>query len=123
MSEWRTSHCSSPHRIYIVGIGDIDLDHIGLAVLIEEGLGLLKRHEDEGVVEGRHANLENRRNRIALHARRDAERRLRAMGRDDRDLVTGPQAQMLGKLGADRHALAGIKAVERALDDMPLDSR
>ena len=29
---------------------------------------------------------------------------------------------MFGKLGADRHALAGIKAVERALDDVPLDS-
>ena len=30
---------------------------------------------------------------------------------------------MLGELGADRHALAGVEAVERALDDMALDAR
>ena len=52
---------------------------------------------------------------IGLDARRDAERRLRAVRRDQRDLVADPQAQMLGELGADRDALPGVEAVERAL--------
>ena len=30
---------------------------------------------------------------------------------------------MFGKLGADRHALAGVKPVERALNDVALDTR
>ena len=50
---------------------------------------------------------------IGFHARRDAERRLRAARRDQRDLVADAQAQMLGELGADRHALARVEAVER----------
>ena len=67
---------ASPHRVHVVGIGDIDLDDVGLAVVVEEGLRLGERHEDEGVVEGRHADLEDRGDRIGLHPRRDAERRL-----------------------------------------------
>ena len=39
-------------------------------------------------------------------ARRDAERGLRAVGGEERDLVAGAQAQVLGELGADGDALA-----------------
>ncbi len=52
---------------------------------------------------------------IALHPRRDAERRLRAVRRDQGDLVADAQAQMLGEPRADRDALPGVEAVERAL--------
>ena len=59
---------------------------------------------------------------IGLDARRDAERRLRAARRDQRDLVADAQAQVLGEPRADRHALPGVEAVERALGDMALDA-
>ena len=52
---------------------------------------------------------------IALDPRRDAERRLRAARRDQRELVAEPQAQMLGEPRADRDALPGVEAVERCL--------
>ena len=42
---------------------------------------------------------------IGLDARRDAERRLGAVRRDDRDLIADPHAEPLGELRADRDAL------------------
>ncbi len=48
------------HRVDLVGVVDIDLDDVGLAVEIEIVLRLGERHEDEGAVEGRHADLEDR---------------------------------------------------------------
>ncbi len=113
----------APHRVHIVGIGDKDFDDAGFAVLVEERLRLGERHEDEGVVESRHADLENGRDSVGLHARRDAERGLSAVRRDDCHLVADPQAQVLRELGADRDAPPRIETVERALNYVAGDAR
>ena len=92
-------------------------------LVLKKLLGLRQRQEHEGAVEGRHADLEDRADLIGLHARRDAERRLRAVRGDQRDLVADAQRQPLGELGADRRLAGRVEAVERALEQVLPDAR
>ncbi len=75
---------------------------------VEEALRLGERHIDEARVELRHADLEHRHDGIALDARRDAERRLRALGRGQRQRVAGTDEELLGQPPPDGDA-AGLR--------------
>ena len=89
-----------------VGIVEIDLDQLHVVLAVEVVLRLGQRHEDEGGVELRHADLEDRLHRIALDARRGAEGRRGAARRDEREGVAGLQRQGFGEAPADGDALA-----------------
>src|SRR5579872_3387554 len=111
------------HLVHMIGIVDKDLDDIRLSVEVEKGLGLWKRHEDECIVELKHADLENRDDRIGLDARRDAKGSLRAARRDDCDAVADAQAQMLSKAHADRYALGVVESIKRTEGNVAADAR
>ena len=59
--------------------------------------------------------------RVGLHARRDAERRHVAFGRDELDLVADAEAEVLGHARADQHAVAGGERDEIAALDVVRD--
>ncbi len=67
-----------------IGIVDVDLDRPHLAFGVEKELRLLQRQVDDGGIVFAHADLEDRRHRIGLDARRCAERRDVAFRIDDR---------------------------------------
>ncbi len=101
-----------------VGIVGIDLDRGDVAGAVEIGLRLRQRHEHEGGVVFRHADLEHRRDLVDLDARRGAHRRHRAARRDQRDVVAGAQRELIGEPAPDRDALPFVEAFERALLDV-----
>ena len=110
-------------RIDAVGIVDENLDRLRAAFHVEIELRLGERHEDDRGVELRHADLEDRDDRIGLHARRRANRRDVAVGRYQRDQVAENQAETVGHALADRHAFAGVEADDRSLLDIAGDDR
>ena len=101
-----------------VGIVGVDLDRGHVAGAVEIGLRLGQRHEHEGGVVFRHADLEHRGDLVGLDARRRAHRRHRAARRHQRDVVAGAQRQLIGQPAADHHALTLVEALERALLDV-----
>ena len=110
------------HRLAVavdaVGIVGIDLDRGDVAGAVEIGLRLLQRHEHEGVVVFRHADLEHRGDLVDLDARRGAHRRHRAARRHQRDVVARVQRELIGEPAADGDALPIVEAAERALLDV-----
>ena len=96
----------------LVGIVGIDLDRGDVARAVEIGLRLLQRHEHEGRVVFRHADLEHGRDLVGLDARRRAHRRDRAARRDQRDVVAGAQRELVGEPPADRDALPVVEAFQ-----------
>ena len=104
--------------IDLVRIVGIDLDRGDVVGAIEIGLRLGQRHEHEGGVVFRHADLEHRRDLVGLDARRRAHRRHGAARRDQRHAVAGAQRELIGEPPADHHALPLVEAFERALLDV-----
>ncbi|OYW31770.1 MAG: hypothetical protein B7Z45_10090, partial [Azorhizobium sp. 12-66-6] len=102
---------------HIVGIVDIDLDGIHVAGAVEIGLRLCARHEHERAVIFGHADLEHRRNLVDLDARRRSHGRHGPPRGHQRDVVAGPQRQLIGEPLADGDPLPGIKPLQRALAD------
>ncbi len=102
----------------LVGIGGEHLDRGHVIVAVEIGLRLRQRHEHEGRVIFRHADLEHRGDLVGLDARRRAHRGHRALRRDQRDAVAGMQRQLIGEPAADGDALPLVEALERALLDV-----
>ena len=78
IGRWAASVTSLPELRDLVGIVGVDLDRGDVAVAVEIGLRLGQRHEHEGGVVFRHADLEHRRDLVDLDARRGAHRRHRA---------------------------------------------
>ena len=68
-------------RVDLVGIVGVDLDRGDVAGAVEIGLRLGERHEHEGGVVFRHADLEHGGDLVGLDARRRAHRRHRAARR------------------------------------------
>ena len=90
--------------------------------LLKNALRFGERHVDEARIELRHADLEDRGHGIALDARGDAERGLRPLGREHRDLVADAQRQRFGEALADREPAGRIEIVERPLHDVAFDA-
>ena len=107
--------------VYPVGIVEIDLDELDVVLAVEVVLRLGQRHEDEGGIEFRHADLEDRLHRITLHPRRRAEGRRRAARRDEREGVAGLQRESVGKAAPDGDALPVLELVEGALPQVAGD--
>ena len=112
---WRSAAALDrrPQRSDVVGIVEVDLDRARLVVEVEIGLRLGERHEDEGRIVFRHADLEDRHHRIGLDPRRHAERRDVAARRDQREAVADGEAEGGGKPRADGDA-AGLRETRRA---------
>ena len=109
--------------VHIVGIVGIDLDRRHIAVLVEIGLALGQRHEDEGAVIFGHADLEHRRNLVDLDARGRAHGRDGAARGDQSEVVTRLQRELVGEPLADGNAGAPVEAIQRALLDVGADGR
>jgi len=71
----------------------------------------------------RHADLEHRRDTISLYPRRRTHRGHGAARGNERDVVGGPQRQLIGEAASDGDALPVVEAVERALLDLAADRR
>jgi hypothetical protein len=108
-------------RLGLVGIGDLDLHIVDRGVAAEEQLGLGQRHVDEALVELAHADAEDAADRVVLLARRGAERRGRAGGRDQGDGVADRQAEVAGHAVADQHDVAAVLALAEAGQRAALD--
>ena len=109
-------------RVDVVGIVDEDLDRLRAAFHVEVELRLGERHEDDGGVELRHADLEDGDDRIGLDARRRAERRHVAVRRDQRDHVAEHEAEIVRPCaGRWRRLRRLVEADERALLDVAGD--
>ena len=82
---------------------------------IEISLRFVERHEDEGLVVQRHADIERAGDAVGLDARRDTERRDVAARRDQRDLHAGDEPHLLGQPRADDDAVPAVVMLERAV--------
>ena len=69
----------------------------------------------------RHADREDARHLVGFHPRRNAERRHIALRRDELDLVTHTDAEVLRHARSDEHAVAGRKGHEVAALDVVRD--
>ena len=105
-----------------LGIVDEGLDDRDLVVLVEKRLRLRQRHIDEEIVEFRHADLEDRDDRIALDARRDAEGRLGAFGDQETDLVADAHAERVGEALTDGDAASLVEAARAPLAQIAGDA-
>ena len=110
-----------PEARDLVGIVGVDLDRGDVAGAVEIGLRLGQRHEHEGGVVFRHADLEHGGDLVGLDARRRAHRRHRAARRHQRDAVAGAQRELVGEPPADHDALPLVEAFQRALLDVAGD--
>ena len=106
-----------------VRILGIDLDRGDVTGAVEIGLCLRQRHEHEGGVVFRHADLEHRGDLVGLDARRRPHRRDRPAWRDQRDHVAHAQGQLIGEPAPDRDALPFVEAIEGALADVVSNRR
>jgi hypothetical protein len=104
-----------------VGIVDKDLHRLRDAFGVEEQLRLLQGHEDQQGIIFRHADLVDGGDRIGFDARRGADGRHIAIGRNQRDQIAELQAEIFGHARADGHAFGGVKIVERALPQIAGD--
>jgi hypothetical protein len=105
------STCSA--FIHTVGIVGVDLDGGDIAGAIEISLCLRQRHENEGGVVFRHADLENASDLVSLDPRGRTHRRHRPARRHERDAVADAQRKLLGQALADQDPLPFVEAVER----------
>jgi len=108
--------------VHLLRIGDEGLDDGRLVLLVEEELRLRERHIDEDIVELGHADREDRDDFVSLDPRRDAERRLRALGHEQADRVADADAERLGQPLADGDAARLIETGERAALDVRRDA-
>ena len=98
----------------LVGRIEHHFEHGHAIGLIEIKLRLVERHEQDGRVVFRHADLEDGDHRIALHARRGAERGRSAARGQQRYLVADSHVQFVGQAAAESNAGLLVETVERA---------
>ena len=90
------------------------LDDVDAVLHVEECLSRVQRHEADGLVVLRHAELEDGDNFEVAELRFPAENRRLPARIDEGDLVAGRHAQRIGEPQAERDPFALIEAVERA---------
>ena len=105
------------------GIIRIDFDGGHVAGSIEIGLRFGERHEHEGGVVFRHADLEHCGDLVCFNARRGPHRGDRAARGNKSDAVARPQRQLVGKPASDCNPLPLVEALKRALPDVVGDRR
>src|SRR5690606_7799727 len=106
------------HRIHLVRIIDKDFKRLHLAFLIEEELRLGQRHHDNGRVIFRHADLEDRHNRISFHTWIDAKWRDIAIRRNHPQRIADGKAEIFRHTGADGNTATLVKTFQRTLTDI-----
>ncbi len=106
------------HRVHLVGIIDKDFKRLHLAFLIEEELRLGQRHHHNGTIIFRHADLEDRHNRISFHTRIDAKRRHIAIRRNHPQRIADGKAEIFRHAGADGNTATLVKTFQRTLTDI-----
>ena len=108
----RRVHDGQEHVLHLVGVLDHHLDLVHALLGDEIILRLGERHVDDVLVVVRHADLEDRHDRIVADARRGAEDRLGPFRRDDGDARAEPQLVPPGHALADGDAARGIETFE-----------
>ena len=104
-----------------IGIFGINLDGSDIAGTVEIGLRFGERHEYEGRIVFRHADLEHGRDPVGFDPRRCPHGRHRPLRGNQCDIVTGPQRQLVREPASDRNALALIEVLQRSLLDVVAD--
>ena len=102
----------------LVGGIEHHFEHRDAVGLVEIALRLVERHEQDARVVFRHADLEDRHHRIALHPGRRAERGGGATRGEQRDLVADLHIELVGKPAPERHPRVLVEAVKGAEADI-----